>query len=109
MQSQQFGQSLLSHPNSNARLPPPLPTDSSSSNRNSTQWFLYERSDEISTRRDPIQKMQKNQTSSRIEDGGSMDRISEEEEVLRSGDIRAEKTGDLDNSDDDALQDGGAD
>jgi hypothetical protein len=38
-----------------------------------------------------------------------MDRISEEEEVLRSGDIRAEKTGDLDNSDDDALQDGGAD
>jgi hypothetical protein len=70
--------------------------------------FPYEHSDEISTRHDPIQKMQKNQTSSRIEDGGGTDRISEEG-VLRSGDIRAEKTGDLNGSDDGALHDGGAD
>jgi hypothetical protein len=92
----------------NARLPPPSPIDSSSSDQNSMRQFPYEHSDEISTRHDPIQKMQKNQTSSRIEDGGGTDRISEEG-VLRSGDIRAEKTGDLNGSDDGALHDGGAD
>jgi hypothetical protein len=53
--------------------------------------------------------MQKNQTLSRIEDGGGADRIGEEEEVLGSGYIRAENTCDLDGSDDGTLQDGGAD
>jgi hypothetical protein len=47
--------------------------------------------------------MQKNQTLSRIEDGSGADRIGEEEEVLGSGYIRAEKTFDLDGSDDGTL------
>jgi hypothetical protein len=47
-------------------------------------------------RPNPIQWVQKkNQTSSRIEYGGDTDRISDVEEVLESGGIEVEKTGDL--------------
>jgi hypothetical protein len=48
----------------------------------------------------------KNQTSSRIEYGGDADRIGDVEEVLKSGGIRAEKTGDLNGSDDGAFRSG---
>jgi hypothetical protein len=81
---QQFAQSPPSSRSLNAR--PSSPTDSSSLDQISMRWFPYERSDEITTRPNPIQWVQKkNQTLSRIKYGGDTDRINDVEEVLESG------------------------
>jgi hypothetical protein len=53
-----------------------------------------------------IQWVKKNQTSSWIEYGGDADRIGDVEEVLKSDNTKAEKTGDLGGSNDGAFRSG---